>query len=472
MTWLCLFLFVFASAMPALAHSDEDHHDDDAADVSAVQVEGAFSYHEHARAIIETNCVACHSDGQIAAFAPLTEASFVQEAAEDIAWHARYGYMPPWPPSDLSLPMQGDRSLSDQDIATLVAWAESGAALGDSHDYAPSATNGVEFVEIRPDLSLQMADPYTPDENLLDDYRCFAIALDISEARYVTGYEFVPDVAEMAHHSLFYLAGEGAQRHIERRDYEDGAPGWSCYGGAGISGIVDSFGGWAPGMQPLRFPQGTGFEIEPGQTLVLQMHYNLWTARQPDQSRVLLELAPPGSELTELIYAPLSAPVEIPCPDGVEGPQCQRQNALQRVGELYGRDARYTPDWLLRSCRQRLADYADNSGEAARGVCDFPIDSPITLYSVAGHMHELGRSFRLTLNPDSEESVILLDIPRWDFHWQGEFFFVEPLELAGGETLRMECVWDNTLSDEPRYVVWGEGTSDEMCFGSALVLKP
>ena len=472
MSWLCLLLLILASAMPVLAHGEEDHDDDDAAEVSLVAVEGEFSYHEHVRPIIEASCVACHSEGQIAAFAPLTDTQLVLDAAEDIAWHVRYGYMPPWPPSRLSLPMQADRSLSDDEIATIVAWAESGAALGDSNDYAPAATDGFELVEIRPDLSLQMAEPYTPDESLLDDYRCFAIPLDIDEPRFVTGYQFIPDAAEMAHHSIFYLLGAGAQSAVEQRNYADGAPGWTCYGGAGVSGVVDSFGGWVPGMQPVRFPAGAGFVIKPGQTLVLQMHYNLSASQEPDRSRVLLELAPAGSELAELVYAPLIAPVEIPCPTGVEGPQCQREAALQRVGELYGREASYTPDYLLRSCRQRLDDYADNSGEVARGVCDFPIDEPVTLYSVTGHMHELGRSFQLELNPDTDGALMLLDIPRWDFHWQGEYFFVEPLELARGDVLRMECIWDNSLSDEPRYVVWGEGTSDEMCFGSALALKP
>jgi len=57
----------------------------------------------------------------------------------------------------------------------------------------------------------------------------------------------------------------------------------------------------------------------------------------------------------------------------------------------------------------------------------------------------------------------LLDIPRWDFHWQGSYGLVEPVVFNPGDQLRLSCTWDNaTMSD----VTWGEGTTDEMCLGS------
>ena len=127
----------------------------------------------------------------------------------------------------------------------------------------------------------------------------------------------------------------------------------------------------------------------------------------------------------------------------------------------------------MRSCRQSLDEYADNSGENARTYCDYPSPffEPLTVYGVLGHMHELGRSFRMELNPDGDDSLLLLDIPRWDFHWQDRYQFVEPVTINFADVLRMSCVWDNSLSDDPRYVVWGEGTSDEMCFGTVMALK-
>ena len=455
------------------AHGTEDHEGDEleAPVIAAVDVPEHSTYHEHARAIIEANCVACHSDGQIAAYAPLTSPEDVVLAAEDIKFHVIYGYMPPWPPSREGLPLQNDRSLSDADIALIAAWVDDGAALGDPESYVPAATDGFLIPEIRADLTLQLDEPYTPAEDLLDDYRCFALPLDISEPMFITGYEFVPGIAEMAHHAIFYVFDAASERAIQQADAADDEPGWPCYGGAGISGRHDSFGGWAPGTMPLRFPAGTGYRIESGQQIVLQMHYNLSISRQPDQSQIILELESADSELAELMIVPLAAPVEIPCPAGVEGPQCEREAAIERVAELFGEDQRVIPDMLLRECGQSLADYAANTGENAKSACDYPITESLTLYSVFGHMHELGQSYRMELNPEGDDSLLLLDIPRWDYHWQGGYFFAEPLRVARGDVLRMTCVWDNSLSDDPRYVVWGEGTSDEMCFGTLLALK-
>ena len=469
-----LLLILCAGALPAMAHGDDDHDDEpaEAIAISEISLPDHLSYHEHVRPIVEASCVGCHSEGQIAAYAPFSSAEDVVLAAPDIKFHVVYRLMPPWMPSRENLPLKRDRSLSDQEIGLIAAWVDEGAPLGDPHDYQPEATDSIDFVEIRADLVLQLEEAYPPAEDAQDDYRCFAYPLPISEPHFVTGYTFVPDVTEMAHHNLVYRFDARANRAIDRRDYADGKPGWTCYGGPGLGRGGEGIAGWAPGASPILYPQGAGFLIKPDQSIVVQMHYNLSRARQPDRSKIILQLETAESELAELVEYPLLAPVEIPCPADFSGPQCQREAAVQRVGDLYGDEARATPDHLLRECSQSLDDYADNTGENAVGYCDFPITWPLTLFGVSGHMHELGRSFRLELNPGDADAQLLLDIPRWDFHWQDTYEFEEPLKLSRGDVLRMTCVWDNTLSDEPRYVVWGEGTSDEMCFGTLLALKP
>ena len=58
----------------------------------------------------------------------------------------------------------------------------------------------------------------------------------------------------------------------------------------------------------------------------------------------------------------------------------------------------------------------------------------------------------------------LLDIPRWDFHWQANYRFKEPKVVKSGDRIAVECHWDNSLPGA-RDVSWGEGTEDEMCLG-------
>ncbi len=470
MRYLMLVLMLILSALPALAHSDEEHDDDDvtAVEVGEVVIPEHPTYHEHVRPIIAAKCNDCHSAGGIAAYAPFDNPDDVVWASADIRFHVVNGIMPPWPPSRAGLPLQHDRSLSDEEIALIAAWVDAGAPLGDPHDYAPDATDAFDIPEIRADLTLQLDEPYLPDADLLDDYRCFAYALDIDAPQFITGYDIVPEALEMAHHALVYVLEASAWTQAEAKASEDGKPGWPCYGGPGLRQRARTIGGWTPGAFGVELPPGGGHRIEQSQFIVLQMHYNLWATRQPDNTRILLQLADGASELDELTIMSLPAPVEIPCPAGVEGPQCEREAALQRVGDLYGSFASRLPNRLLRVCNQTVADYADNTGERSLGQCDFPVRNDSTLYGVLGHMHELGRSFRLELNPDSDESLLLLDIPRWDFHWQGQYLLAQPIMAERGDVLRMTCEWDNSLADEPRYVVWGEGTNDEMCFATVL----
>ncbi len=94
-------------------------------------------------------------------------------------------------------------------------------------------------------------------------------------------------------------------------------------------------------------------------------------------------------------------------------------------------------------------------------------------------MHLLGRSITIDVNPGTPREQRVLDIPVWDFDDQGSVP-VEPLRLRRGDTVRVTCEHDQALRDvlpafegQPdRYVVWGEGTTDEMCLGMLLVTRP
>ncbi len=97
------------------------------------------------------------------------------------------------------------------------------------------------------------------------------------------------------------------------------------------------------------------------------------------------------------------------------------------------------------------------------------------IMSVLGHMHELGSSFRMTLNPGTPDEKILLDIPKWDFNWQLNYAPVDNIVLKRGDVIRVECSWDRDLvkpANKNRYVTWAEGTEDEMCFSTIVTREP
>ena len=88
-------------------------------------------------------------------------------------------------------------------------------------------------------------------------------------------------------------------------------------------------------------------------------------------------------------------------------------------------------------------------------------------------MHLLGSSITLTLNPGTPRARVLLDIPRWSFHWQNSYVLASPIRAEAGDVVRVTCRYDvgkrrhlgPAASRTPRYVLWGEGTTDEMCLG-------
>ena len=89
-------------------------------------------------------------------------------------------------------------------------------------------------------------------------------------------------------------------------------------------------------------------------------------------------------------------------------------------------------------------------------------------------MHTLGRSFRMTLWPDTPQEKVLLDIPDWNFDWQMLSELQTPVDVAKGDKIRIECSWNRDADPlrAKRYIVFAEGTEDEMCFNTYSIIPP
>ena len=62
----------------------------------------------------------------------------------------------------------------------------------------------------------------------------------------------------------------------------------------------------------------------------------------------------------------------------------------------------------------------------------------------------------------------------FQFDWQLNYYPVDDIILTEDDTIRIECSWDRSLippETEPRYVLWADGTADEMCY-SQIFTRP
>ena len=92
------------------------------------------------------------------------------------------------------------------------------------------------------------------------------------------------------------------------------------------------------------------------------------------------------------------------------------------------------------------------------------------LYTLHPHAHYRGKSSRfVAYYPDGREQT-LLNIPAYDFNWQGTYELIEPMKVPAGTRIVYTQWYDNSTQnkanpDANREVTWGEQTWDEMIFG-------
>jgi hypothetical protein len=229
-------------------------------------------------------------------------------------------------------------------------------------------------------------------------------------------------------------------------------------------------GAWAPGGKEGLAADGTGYEMPTGSQIVLQVHYNLLAtggkAAGADRSGIRLRLVDGSTKLAALQTGLYPAPVELPCAAGESGTLCDRALAVRDVQQRFGANAGARIEGLNWLCNGMIPPVAGPTQH-----CDRTVRESGTIYSVAGHMHLLGRSIKVELNPDTPRARTLLDVPVYNFDDQGARRLATPVRVNRNDVIRVTCTHDATLRArlpqlktlQPRYVVWGEGTSDEMC---------
>jgi hypothetical protein len=401
------------------------------------------TWHRDVQPVIARSCAGCHAAGEIAPFELATYGDAYQRR-DLIRAQVESRLMPPWPPGPGCSEYADDRSLPERDRATLLAWVAQGAPEGDPADaraVAPAPAAGLSRV----DRLLQLPAAYAPVE-APDEYRCFLLDWPETERRYVTGFVARPGNTSIVHHVLAFLATPDRVAGFQALDDGDPSPGYKCFGGPG--GVAQALGAWAPGSRGGDFPAGTGLQIDPGSRIILQVHYNLTGGLGPSD-RTSIELKLDESVARQAFLLPWA------------DPQWVNAGAMRiPAGEA---DVSHAFTFAPGSYLGLITGNRIPSG-------------PFTVHAAALHQHLRGTRSRLEIRRLGGTRECLLDIPRWDFHWQGAYGLSSPKRVDTGDSLSIECHWDNSAANQPggqtpRDLNWGERTEDEMCLGFLYITR-
>ena len=328
-------------------------------------------------------------------------------------------------------------------------------------------------------INLQSSVAYTPraTQGGTDDYHCTLVNPHLTTSSYIVGSDFFPESNEV-HHSILFLVPPNLAATALAYNKHHG--GWSCFGESALPGTSPDqlsntpwLAAWAPGAGRQLEPVGTGMPIAAGSLVVMQIHYNLLIGKKPVRSKMQLYTVPATTPLKPLGITLYAAPPDLPCPAGVHGPLCNRAASLVDLGKRFGQSEVDFVNLLERICGR---DPVNPPGGDSTS-CTYPVGSSGNIVKLSAHMHLLGHTMKIVLNPGTPQAKTLLDVTNYNFHFQRGYTLKTPVAVHPGDQLQITCSYEPKLRQElpilrnlaPRYVTWGDGSSDEMCLGIVLM---
>ncbi|MFM9008483.1 MAG: hypothetical protein ACKORE_07880, partial [Bacteroidota bacterium] len=382
--------------------------------------------------ILYSKCTSCHYPGGAAPFSLMTYAE-ASGAAAGIYSAVAANRMPPWPPDPAYRSFIHERSLSVTEKQTILDWINNGSPQGNPAQAPPPPVYTSAEVIQNPDLVSKMP-VYTIPPIAYDIYRCFVMPTGNTLQQFITGMEVVPGNKSVVHHVLVF---EDTTNTPLQLDAQDPNPGYVSFGGTG-SNASKLLGAWVPGSSPDFYPAGTGIPLSPGANIIIQIHYPVGSSFQQDSTKVNFQLtADPNTRSVAVV------------------PALNQGNLTN--GPLF------IPANTLRTFNAQQI-----------------IPAAVTLLGIAPHMHLIGRSVRSWAVTLVGDTIPLIDIPDWNFKWQGSYRFPQPVKIPAFSTLYSTATYDNTINNPynpsipPQNVSLGEATTDEMMlvFFAYLIYQP
>lgn len=433
----------------------------------------APTWHGDIAPLVSEHCQGCHSDGGIAPFS-------MQTYEQAKKWAGTFegvlpsGFMPPFLAAETAdckprFGFKDDLRLTKEEIDLFIHWNEAGCPEGDPKSAAAvPATPELDLKDA--EVSVAIPAPVTL-EGSSDKFICFSLAPDLSPlaatgaAATLLGDRVLINAAQIhagnpaiVHHVLVYTDEEGESIELAGdKGYYD------CFGGPKLSspGLLMA---WAPGATPLTAPEGVAMIVPTKGRLVMQVHYHPTGAPQTD-SATSLQLRGYGTGIPTYVST-------LSLIGNAHAQQASGMGLQPGAGDTAG------PEF-------RIPANAQDHIESMRFA--LPAATPeYRLWTVASHMHYVGTDMRIGITRAAAGSEpaeeCLLETPKWDFNWQRGYQYDVPIDQAptvkAGDVLNLRCTYDNSSRNsfvqnalaeqgltEPRDVVLGEETLDEMCLG-------
>ena len=388
------------------------------ADEYAPRPRGTLTFNKDIAPILFEDCSPCHRPGEAAPFGLLTYKD-VKDRAQLIAAVTQSRRMPPWLPVPGYGEFSGERRLSVDELGMIQQWAEEGALEGDPADLPPRPEWSEGWKIGQPDLVIEMPEPYALYAEGPEVFRNFVLPIPVTGTRWVKAVELRPGNARAVHHAVMMVDRSPASR---RMDEDDPEPGYGGMFSIGEAFSPDGFFlGWTPGQIPSEGEEDISWQLRRGTDLVLQLHVR--PTGQPETIQAAVGF-----------YFADGPPARVPS--------------------------------LLRLGSQTMDIPPGEKRYAIRDEYVLPVD--VEVLGLYPHAHYLGKEMQAFATLPDGKNRWLLRIDDWDFNWQGEYRYTQPIFLPKGTTLSMRYTYDNSAenplnpSDPPVRVVYGPASTDEM----------
>ena len=392
---------------------------------SPAQISGPVTFTKDVAPILQQKCQECHQPGSIAPMSLITYED-ARKYARRIRTRVAARVMPPWH-LDKTVGIQSfknDRSLTDDQIATLVRWVDDGTPLGSPADMPPAPKfpdpNRWQYADQfgAPDLVLR-SKPYDMQARTQDKWFRPVTETGLTEARWVRAIEIKPVKPEhrkVVHHVLTLL---------EQREAE-GITGLAheahdVQRGAGL------FMEWAVGKVGEIFATDAGKLMLPDSKIRWEVHLH---AIGEEMKNVEVEL---GIYFYPKGYVP------------------QRRTVLRMFDVSRGSELDIPPN------------------QKAMTQNFYVMQAPARIENFQPHMHMRGKALSLeAIYPDGRKEI-LSAVNNFQWNWHVNYVYadsVAPL-LPKGTVLVFTAWHDNTAAnpnnpDPNQWVGWGDRTVDEM----------